>query len=368
MKKILFYYPSNKRTISIESVILAFKEEGHNVILLTHSEEHELHEELKKHGISTYSYNIKKDQSLLFYLKHLVFLVKFCKINNIDIVYSHLQQANIISVFAQYFCKSKFYICRHHSSVSGEDNNFFQSMFDRIINKLARIIIVPSSAVYRQLHEVEKVNKNKIKLIYYGYDFNKYPLPNMDEVEKIRTEYKSKLLLVKVARLVPGKRYFLLFEVIKKLILEKQLDVKLLVISEGPLFIDFQNYIKQNNLQNNIFLLGNKANVIDYITAADVVPLLSEAEASNSVIKEAGLVKKAVIICDNVGDFGDYIIQDESGLFMNKENPSNDLYNYLSDIYSNKYDTNLLGKNLHSRVINMFSIDRVISNYNELNA
>lgn len=367
MKNILFYYPSNKRTISIESVIIGFKNQGHNVILLTQSKESELHDELKKNNIPTYTHYVEKKNALIYYLKHLLFLVEFCKKHNIDIVYSHLQQANIISVFAQYFCKPKFYICRHHSNVDGEDKNFFQSLFDKIINRLAKLIIVPSNMVYKQVNLVEKVNSKKIKLIYYGYDFSKYPLPNKNEVEKIRTQYQCKFLLVKVARLVPGKRYSILFDVLKKLIIELHMDIKLLVISEGPLFIDFETFIRENKLENNIFLLGNKSNIIDYLCAGDAIPLLSEAEASNSVIKEAGLVNKCVIVCKQVGDFDDYIIDNESGLFMDKLHPSELLEKHLINLYNGLVDRNIMGRNLNQSVYNMFSIENVINEYAVLN-
>jgi glycosyltransferase involved in cell wall biosynthesis len=363
---ILFYYPSNKRTISIESVIIGFKNQGHHVILLTQSEESELHEELHKDNIDFSTYVIEKNNALVYYFKHLLFLIKFCRINKIDIVYSHLQQANIISVFAQYFCKSIFYICRHHSSVSGSDKNFNQSLFDKLINHFSKLIIVPSKMVYKQVNEVEGVSYNKIKLINYGYDFNKYPLPNIIEVEKIKNDFKSKLLLVKIARLVPGKRFDILFSVINKLVKEG-MDIKLLVISGGPLFNELETYIKDNYLESNIYLLGEKLNVIDYLSASDVVPLLSEAEASNSVIKEAGLVNKCVIVCKGVGDFEDYIVSGESGLLMDKENPMPDLINYLSDIYNEKINIENLGLKLHESVINNFSIENVLEKYASLN-
>lgn len=363
---ILFYYPSNKRTISIESVIIGFKNQGHHVILLTQSEESELHEELRKNSINFSTYVIEKNNALIYYFKHLLFLIKFCRINKIDIVYSHLQQANIISVFAQFFCNSRFYICRHHSNVSGSDKNFNQSLFDKLINRFSKLIIVPSKMVYKQVNEVEGVSNNKIKLINYGYDFNKYPSPNIIEVEKIKNEFKSELLLVKIARLVPGKRYNILFSVINKLVNEG-MDIKLLVISGGPLFQELEEYIKVNHLENNIYLLGEKSNVIDYLCASDVVPLLSEAEASNSVIKEAGLVSKCVIVCKGVGDFEDYIVDGDSGFLIDKENPTSDLLKHLSDIYSQKVDIKRLGNKLHESVLENFSIENVIEKYDILN-
>ena len=139
------------------------------------------------------------------------------------------------------------------------------------------------------------------------------------------------------------------------------------MISEGPLFSSFQNYIKQNNLQNNIFLLGNKSNIIDYLDAASAVPLLSEAEASNSVIKEAGLVKKCVLVCKQVGDFEDYISNNVSGLFMDKDNPSSDLEKYLNELYNGQIDKDKLGNKLYENVNYTFSINQVISDYTYLN-
>jgi len=367
MKKILFYYPSNKRTISIESLIIGFKNQGYRVILLTQSAEAELHEQLQKNEIETHTYVIEKNNAFVYYFKHLLFLVKFCRNNKIDIVYSHLQQANIISVFAQFFCKSKFFICRHHSSVSGIDKNTNQSLFDKIINFLSKTMIVPSQMVYKQVNEIEKVNSNKLKLINYGYNFNEYPSPNLDEVKKIKDEFKCNLLLVKIARLVPGKRYDLLFSAINKLVKEDKMDIKLLVISDGPLKNELDFYIKNNQLETNIFLLGEKHNVIDYLFASDVVPLLSEAEASNSVIKEAGLVSKCVIVCKGVGDFEDYIVNEHSGLLMDKNNPMPDLVSYLSDIYIKKINIESLGLNLQKSVIENFSIHNVIEKYDSLN-
>lgn len=365
MKNILFYYPSNKRTVAIESLIIKFKEQGNTVLLLTQTPEGELHQELKKNQILTFHHGISKKNSFFYYLNHLLFLIKFCRKNKIDIVYSHLQQANIISVFAQFFVKAKFYICRHHADRLGLEHNFYQNLFDKIINRLAKVIIVPSQKVYDQVTLVEKVQPKKIKFICYGYDFSKYPKPNKNHVQEIRKQYDADLLLVKVARLVPGKRHQLLFEVLEELIHIEKLNIKLIAISDGPLMNKLQEFILKRNLQKNIFLIGNQSEVIDYIEAADAIALLSESEASNNVIKEAGLLKKCVLICSGVGDFNEYIKQGDSGLFLNKELPKDDLKKHLKELYSKKIDTLKMGQHLQESVYSMFSIENVIGRYSE---
>ena len=76
------------------------------------------------------------------------------------------------------------------------------------------------------------MNPARIKLIYYGYDFAKYPDPNTDEVKNIKNQYSTQLLLTSIARLVPGKRHEILFETIHELISEHNLDIKLLVVGD----------------------------------------------------------------------------------------------------------------------------------------
>lgn len=365
MRTILFYYPSNKRAISIESLIIKFRERGNNVFFLTQTPEAEIHQELKDNGIVTQAYVIEKKSALLYYFKHLLFLIRFCKTHKIDLVYSHLQQASIIAVFAQFFVKAKFYICRHHADRSGLAYNFNQTLFDKIINRLAKLMIVPSQKVYDQVTIAEHVSPKKVKLINYGYDFSKYTKPDALHVKEIREQYNAPLLLVKIARLVPGKRYDILFDVLNDLIKKEKLNIKLIAISDGPLMDKFSAYIKKEGLQENIFLIGDQTSIMDYLEAADAVVLLSDSEASNNVIKEAGILKKCVLICENVGDFNDYIKQDYSGLFLDKEQPQEDLKKYLKDLYYKKVDTEKMGAHLCLSVYSIFSIENVMNSYTE---
>ena len=76
MKKILFYYPSNKRSNSIETLIEELVNSGVNVVLLTTCEKGQLHESLEKNGIKTFSNPISKSSMLLYYIKQIWFLIR----------------------------------------------------------------------------------------------------------------------------------------------------------------------------------------------------------------------------------------------------------------------------------------------------
>ena len=142
---ILFYYHSNYSSVALSSLMIEFRKQAHNVSLLTQTTEGDLHNDVKPFGVNCFSFYPPKENLFNFYLKHIRFLANFVKEQKIEIVYSHLQQANIVSVFAQKFCSARFIICRHHSDSAYVFENKNVKRFDSIINRLGREFIVPSA-------------------------------------------------------------------------------------------------------------------------------------------------------------------------------------------------------------------------------
>ncbi len=361
---ILFYYPNRERSVALSSLMIAFQKQGHIVSLLTHEPEGALHIDVKKHGIQTFTYNIKKDIFFLFYLKHIFTLASFTKKNKIDVVYSHIQLANIISVFSQFLSPARFIICRHHSDCAYVDKNWKEKYFDLIINMLGKEFLVPSQKVYTQMVETEKIRNKNIYKIRYAYNFEDYEKPDLTTVNDIRKKYKCRLLLIKVARLIPEKRHILLFKIIRKMV-DKNIDVKLLVLSDGWEKLRLLNYIAENNLQDHIYMLGYKIDVINFIAASDLVVHVSASEASNNLIKEVGLCEKPVIVCQDVGDFDEYIINNKNGIIISKTHFENELTAILEKIYDNKIDIQSLGKDLKKDILRLFSIENIIGQYEQ---
>lgn len=348
MPNILIYYPSNKPSNVIETIAKGFLDKGNNVVLLTQSPKGDLHLNFEENGIQTEAYSIDKKNALIYYVKHIIYLISFCKKHNITAVQSHLQQANIIAVFAQYFIRSKVIICRHHLI----EPNKVSEYFDKIINKLAKIIVVPSQVIRTKLLIEDRIKEAKVKLVPYVYDFTKYPIPNQVIVKQIKEQFSCKLLILLCGRFVPLKRNDIVFFAVKRL-LEEKYDVKLLALDEGPGLDEMKQYVKDNELQDNVGFLGYRRNIMDYIASCDVLVHPSYTEASNNSVKEAGIHSKNVIVCEGVGDFSEYIIHEKNGYLANKENPLEDIIKYLKIIY-NIGDKNPIGEELKKTVYNKF--------------
>lgn len=364
--KILFYQPYSQIVVYIESIVEQFANDGHQTYFVSHSEKGATHMNLEKFGCKTFALPVTRKSFFRYYKSRISLLASFCKEYEIDIVYSHFQEANIIAVLAQFFCKSTFVITRHHSDSAFVDNNWKEKWADRIINRFAKLYIATSPKVYNQIVEIESANPKKTKLINYGYNFQNFQEVNRDNVEKIKMEYPSKILLVMAARFTSEKRHLLLIDAINEVIVAG-LDIELLVLGRGPMEEKIANYIAKHSLTDRIFMIGFKLNVMDYFAAADLVVHFSLTEASNSAMKEAAITDTAVAVCNDVGDFDEYIEHGKNGFLLDKQNPKSDFIEIIRRIDRGEYNLVEIGKQLHKDVVARFDIKNVIYEYRNIN-
>ena len=145
------------------------------------------------------------------------------------------------------------------------------------------------------------------------------------------------------------------------------LDIELLVLGRGPMEEKIANYIAKHSLTDRIFMIGFKLNVMDYFAAADLVVHFSLTEASNSAMKEAAITDTAVAVCNDVGDFDEYIEHGKNGFLLDKQNPKSDFIEIIRRIDRGEYNLVEIGKQLHKDVVARFDIKNVIYEYRNIN-
>ena len=346
---------------------------GYRVTGLTTCDRGDLHEVLEAAGIPFTCHVIPESPRLLYYLKHLIFLVRFCKKNNIHYIHSHLQQVNIIAVFAQYFIRAKVIIFRHHfqyvsNSSYTEKVSRMQQLFDRIINRLAHIIVVPSGGVKEGMLKEEGANESKIRVLPYIYDFSGYKKPDPVAVAAIKGKYPAALRLIMVSRLVKLKQHRLVFPVIKELA-ELGLDIRLLVLDEGPEEASLKDWIAENKMENHIIMLGFRRDFINFMAASDILVQPSLTDASNSVAKEMALLEKIIMVTEHVGDYSDYVSDGVNGFLIPAVRPEVKIRDIIMAVYDNKEKYHTLGIRLKEDVTRMFGVENsrdIINGYFDL--
>jgi len=362
-KRILLYYPPNKRSVAIETLCRAVKEAGHDLIVLTLTEKDSFHAQIERMGLATYTTVINRKPSWKYFLNQARFLIGFCKKHKIDHVWSHLQEANFIAILAQPFIKARVTTFRHHAESAfyaeygnqfGMTRNSREELLDKIINRLAKTIVVPSSGVWYGMEKYESCNMKKVLLLPYIYDFCSYQTPNYKLVKQLRSTFSCELLLIMVSRMIESKQHQPVFEVLHKL-KEEGLKIKMIVMDDGPLKAQLENFTIEKGMTDDIIFVGFKTDFINYMAAADLLIHPSLTEASSNVVKEMGLINKTVAVCEGVGDFNDYIVNGKNGFVISRLQLSEGIEAAIRKAYTNSELLKDMGENLHQSVVELFS-------------
>lgn len=131
-----------------------------------------------------------------------------------------------------------------------------------------------------------KLPNKKIQTIYNpvvseNFDFKKLSCPSHPWFETDR-RYK---ILIMAGRLVEQKRVVEFLDIFKEL--TAQLDLKLIILGEGPLEDVVINKIDSLKLGNAVNLLPNQKNFLSYIANSDLMVVNSEYEGLNNMIIHA---------------------------------------------------------------------------------
>lgn len=370
--RVLLFYPSNGRTVALETMLLALRRAGIEIELLTTCEPGPLHDYLRAQGVPAHAYTVPRRPSISFYLRQSLHLVRFCRRRKIDVVFSHLQQANMISVCAQPFLGTRVVPFRHHFTFvfPGDDiqleRNRSEDLFDWVIGHLSQRVIVPSQAVADGIHTIEGVARKRLKVVRYMYDFSGYPEPDRGAVEAIRASFPARLTLLTVSRLVPLKRPDVTFAAVRDLVRDG-LDVRLLVLGEGPLRESLEAFVSEHDLSARIVMLGQRSDVVNYMAAADLLVHPSLTEASCNAVKEMALLGRTAVVCDGVGDFNDYFEDGRNGFVMHRPGSAQELAEIIRDVYESQERLGTLGAELRAAVLERFGVsDERVADYLEL--
>jgi glycosyltransferase involved in cell wall biosynthesis len=362
-KRVLLYYMSNKHSVPMETICRTVVEGGHELQVLTLSERGPFHQSVEKLGIKTFTFVVPRKPSWKFYFKHTRYLIRACKKNNIDTIWSHFPEANVIALIAGRRLKKKVVAFRHHDESAfyrefgkqfGMTRSKKEIFLDKFINRFAKTLVVLSGHVLDTILKYENGNKKKIVVCPLIYDFSMYAVPDKRIVDKIVEQLPCRLRLIMVSRMSEAKQHLPVFEVVHKLVKEG-MSIKMIVMDEGPMKPTLENFIEQNNMHEHILMPGFCDDVINYMAAADMLMHPSVTEASNNVVKEMGYLEKAVAVCRGVGDFDDYIMNNNNGYLMERSELKASIERVLRHAYANPEPLKEMGKRLKENVLQRFS-------------
>ena len=153
----------------------------------------------------------------------------------------------------------------------------------------------------------------------------------MGAKEEVELPISIRPCFISVGRLIEQKGFDRLLRIHKRLI-EKGYRHSLLIIGEGELRASLEKYIKDNNLEDTVCLLGFCVNPYKYISKADAFVSSSYVEGFSTVITESILCGTPVVATDVSGNREP---EEAPRCSVIVENEENSLYESLSAIIDN---------------------------------
>lgn len=157
-------------------------------------------------------------------------------------------------------------------------------------SKMEKIVCVSNDSK-KSIVELYPELKEKVEVIYN-------PISKEEIlkkcIEKKYSYFNKKINMITVGRLSLEKGFDLLIKAHNQL-LKEGLDYNLYILGEGKERKKLEQYIKDNNIEKNTFLLGFKENPYPYIKEADIFISSSRYEGYSLVVAEALCLEKPVI-------------------------------------------------------------------------
>lgn len=204
-----------------------------------------------------------------------------------DIAISYAQGIPTFYVADKIKAKNKYAWVNVSYRLSGKDKKFQEQYY----NKYKKIVAV-SHSTREIFSETFPKYKDKIEVIYDINDPNF--IYKMASMNKSYNDNFTGLRILTVGRLANQKGYDIALEACK-ILKNEGINFKWYSLGIGPLKLEIEKYIKNNNLEDNFILLGVKSNPYPYFRDCDIYVQTSKFEGFGLAIAEARMLNKPVV-------------------------------------------------------------------------
>ena len=289
-KKLIIFHPSIEGA-GVEKnlfIIANYLSKKIDVSVLTSNKSDQF---LKSVNLITPFFNVKENTGRpIKYLICIIMLIYKCILNRKNFTVLSFQ-ANIYAIIICYIFNIKI-ISRSNSSPSGWSKNTIKQVIFNFFLKKADCIITNSIDFKKELDNKFKV---KSKLILNPFDIKKIIKLSKEKI-KLNFFKKNYLKIVNVARLTDQKDHITLVKAIK--IAVKKRKIQLIIVGRGVFYSIIKKYISENNLEDNILMIGYQKNPFKFMRLCDIFVLSSVFEGHPNVLVEAQVLKKYIISTD----------------------------------------------------------------------
>ncbi len=240
-------------------------------------------------------------------------LFSFIRKNKIDIIHAHGARVNLWGSVASILTGVPI-IATEHSIDLWRGNTNLLNLLDRFSARVNKCRIGVSQAVCEMLFK-QGLPSKKIICIENGIDIERFNIPIDISAKKKELGIPHNVKVIgTIGRFVEQKGHKYLLEA-AKLIVNNILDIRFLIVGDGPLMQSLKNQVIQLGIEDKVIFTGQREDVPALLSVMDIFVLPSITEGLPLVLLEAMAAKKPIIASAVSGI--PYVIEDEkNGLLV----------------------------------------------------
>lgn len=328
-----------------------------------------LKDELEKENIEVVIAPVLKLSRKMFTPKNIFKFIKDIKIgisildklnkkHHFDIVYSNTLAVSLGMIYAK---KRKIKHLWHVHEIIIRPK-IIAAIYPKLLMIFSDLVVCNSIATQKNLTQRTPKLESKSIVIYNGIE-----IPKGSNPDKINLGFPvDNIVISLVGRISSWKGQQLLVSAFV-ILAKKHLNIKLVFLGSAPLNqehfeISLKNKIAENKLHEHVVIFPFQKEIAKFWNSIDIAVVPStEPEPFGLVATEAMLAKKPVI-ASNHGGLAEIVIDDVTG-FLVAPNDAIALAEAISKLIDNPELRTQFGKKGHERVINEFSIERHVDQF-----
>ena len=233
----------------------------------------------------------------------------------------------------------------------------YNKKYDEVFYDKFNNIVAVSNSIKESIIKMNKNYEKKLKVILDIVD------PNL--INKMANEFtvfqdKSVINILTVARLVVVHKGYDIAINAAQLLRNNGYKFKWYIVGDGPDKRKMEKMIHDNQLQENVILLGKKDNPYPYMKNCDIYVQPSKKEGFGLTVAEAKILKK-IIVCTNFNTASELITNKYDGLIVDQsaEAVYKGIIKYIND--SNFKDTICKTLNINESYNSIKEIEKINS-------
>jgi len=291
-------------------------------------------------------------------------LAKLLKEQKVDILHTHNFAPNLYGAIAGRLSYTPKIIATYHNKRFFEDLNIKRLIVFKMLYYMNHVnVFVSEDAKYLAI-KTSKISPNRITVIHNGVDINKFSLEKKkkDLLNELNIN-DGEFVIGTISRLSKEKNLATLLRLYRN-ILTRYNKCKLLIIGDGP---EKEELIKKAfdlRIISKTIFTGYREDIPELLNIMDLFIMTSLTEGISLTLLEAMSARKAVI-ATMVGGNKEIITDGHSGILV-KIKDIDTIVDKVIDLINDKEKRNIFTFNARRKVIQEFSLEKMVGKYNTL--